>query len=79
MHYHCEIDTRRDNCPVPVIKAHLTLKAMAPSEVVRILAAGDSTRNFEAFAKSAHYNVLHKEARGLNELEILIEKTRTSD
>ncbi|MDP2792731.1 MAG: sulfurtransferase TusA family protein [Sulfurisoma sp.] len=75
MHYHCEIDTRRDNCPVPVVRAHLALKAMAPSEVVRILAAGDSARNFEAFAKSARYHVVHKEARECNEIEILIEKT----
>lgn len=75
MNYHCEIDTRRDNCPIPVVKAHLALKAMAPNEIVRILAAGDSTRNFEAFAKSAHYQVVHKETRGRNELEIMIEKT----
>ncbi|MBU0750882.1 MAG: sulfurtransferase TusA family protein [Gammaproteobacteria bacterium] len=75
MHFDCEIDTRRDNCPVPVIKAHLTLKSMAPSQVIRILAANDSTRNFEAFARSAHYQVLHKEIRGGDGIEMLIEKT----
>lgn len=75
MHYDREIDTRRYNCPLPVIKAHIALKAMVPSQVVRILATGDSARNFEAFARSARYLVVHKEMCGSNELEILIEKT----
>jgi TusA-related sulfurtransferase len=53
----------------------MVLKTLAPGRVVRILAAGTSTRNFEAFARSAHYHVLHKEARASDEIEMLIEKT----
>ena len=75
MHFDCEIDTRRDNCPVPVIKAHMALKGLPEGHVVRILASGSSTRNFEAFARSARYEVLHREARAANEVEMLIQKT----
>ena len=75
MHYDCEIDTRRDNCPIPVVRAHMALKAMEPFQVVKILAGDESTRNFEAFARSARYHIVHKEARGQDGLELLIEKT----
>ena len=53
-----EIDTKGLPCPLPVLKAKKAIKALAPGELIRILATDPaSARDIPAFCRSAGHTL----------------------
>lgn len=47
-----ELDASGLNCPLPILRAKKTLNAMAPGQVLHVVATDPgSVRDFDAFAK----------------------------
>jgi tRNA 2-thiouridine synthesizing protein A len=58
MNHDIEIDTRDQNCPVPILKAYQAIRSLNDNQVLKIVAASSSAKNFTAFAASARNAVL---------------------
>ena len=69
------LDAKGLRCPLPVLKARKTLKAMAAGEVLRVLSTDPGAiKDFEAFCKTTGYRLLRQERAG-DVLTTEIEKT----
>jgi len=53
------VDARGLSCPLPVLKANKTLKAMAAGETLTVLATDPAApKDFEAFCRTAGHELL---------------------
>jgi tRNA 2-thiouridine synthesizing protein A len=61
------LDARRLACPLPILKATKAIKAMAPGDVLEVLATDPgAVADFEAFcAKGRHALIEKSEAEGV--------------
>jgi tRNA 2-thiouridine synthesizing protein A len=69
-----ELDATGLNCPLPILRAKKTLNAMAPGQVLHIMATDPgSVRDFDAFAKQTG-NVLIESREEGGKFHFLLKK-----
>jgi tRNA 2-thiouridine synthesizing protein A len=55
------LDTRGLKCPLPVLRARKAMQAVAPGEVLRVLATDPGTvRDFEAFCAATGHELVER-------------------
>lgn len=60
-----ELDATGLNCPLPILRAKKTLNAMAPGQVLHIMATDPgSVRDFDAFAKQTGNALIESREEG---------------
>ena len=60
-----ELDATGLNCPLPILRAKKTLNAMAPGQVLHIMATDPgSVRDFDAFAKQTGNELIESREEG---------------
>lgn len=65
MHFDRELDARGLLCPLPILKTRFAIDAMAPGEVLRVVATdAGSVRDMEAFARQTANALLGSTAVG---------------
>ncbi len=69
-----ELDARKLNCPLPILKAKKALSAMAAGETLKIIATDPgAVKDFESFTKQTGHQLLHS-SESAGEFYFLIKK-----
>lgn len=54
-----ELDVSGLQCPMPLLKAKLALNALAPAQILKVIATDPaSERDFQAFVDQSRHNIL---------------------
>lgn len=54
-----ELDVSGLQCPMPLLKAKLALNALAPAQILKVIATDPaSERDFKAFVEQSRHNIL---------------------
>ena len=65
MDFDAELDARGLLCPIPILKTRFAIDAIAPGEVLKVLATdAGSVRDMEAFARQTGHALLASTAEG---------------
>lgn len=74
MNFDKELDARRLNCPLPILRAKRSLTDMPSGQVLRIIATDPgSVKDFDAFAKQTGNQLLLSETAS-NEFTFYLQK-----
>ena len=67
-----ELDTRGQNCPLPILKAKKALTDMASGELLRVVSTdAGSVRDFQAFARQTGNELVEQTTVGAEFLHVL--------
>jgi len=69
------LDTQGLNCPLPILKAKKSIKALAAGETLEVLSTDPgSVRDFDSFCKATGNELLESKEKGQGVYQFLIKK-----
>ena len=67
-----ELDTRGQNCPLPILKAKKALAEMTTGQLLKVVSTdAGSTRDFQAFAKQTGNELVEQQTAGKDFIHVL--------